>query len=309
MGVLSGTITPAAGTTPPSGSWTPFDEGLPDGLDINDIWVNRATGILRIGTMGHGAYQRDVRPGIACPAARLLVRDNVDDQGERPSVSGVPDPEHPSPDPARPGFYKPDDTDAGRLSWWSSADIRIDVPSSAPVKNRIAPADHVEMQSCPINLSDCPPGTLLDASPQRGQTARVYAQVNNVGLQPASDVRVVALFADASTGLPLLPADFWTTTFPAGSTGCGALDTSTGWHFADPSNPCRVIPVVNPRSSRSGGLRLERAGGPGPAQLYARHQRVGERSARPERPRGQRAAVVGTSAQEPADQSAQPPRG
>ena len=242
VGAFRGTINPG----PPTAQWDPFDEGLPDGLDINDIWVNRANGILKIGTVGHGAYQRDVRPGITCPSARLLVRDNVNDYGVVPSVSGAPDPEHPIPDPARPGFYKPDDTPAGRLYWWQSTDIRIDVPTSAPVKNQIANADHVEMQTCPINLADCPPGTLLDSNPQRGRTAKVYAQVTNTGLQPGTNVRVVALFADASAGLPLLPADFWTTTFPAGSTTCGALNTASGWSFAEPGSPCRVIPVVNP---------------------------------------------------------------
>lgn len=246
IGAFRGTITPAVGATPPSGSWTPFDEGLPDGMDINDIWVNRTTGILKIGTMGHGAYQRDIRPGITCPAAQLVVRDNVHDRGVVPSPSDAPDPEHPIPDPTRPGFYKPDDTGAGRLYWWNSTDVRIDVPSAAPVKNQIAFADHVEMQTCPVYLSDCPPGVLRDADPQRGSAARVYAQVTNVGLQPGTNVRVTALFADASTGLPLLPADFWTTTFPAGSTTCGALDTSGGWRFAEPGSPCRVVPVVNP---------------------------------------------------------------
>jgi len=246
IGAFRGTITPAVGATPPSAAWIPFDEGLPDGLDINDIWVNRATGTLQIGSMGHGAFQRDIRPGITCSSAQLVVRDNVVDRGVTPSPSGVPDPEHPIPDPARPGFYKPDDTTAGRLYWWNSADVRIDVPSAAPVKNQIVSADHVEAESCPIQLSDCPAGTIRDADPQRGQAARVYAQVNNMGLQPATNVRVMALFADASAGLPLLPNDFWTTTFPSGSTGCGALTPGSGWQFADPANPCRVIPVVNP---------------------------------------------------------------
>jgi hypothetical protein len=243
IGAFRGTITPG---TPPSAAWTPFDEGLPDGLDINDIWVNRTTAALKVGSMGHGAFQRDIRPGITCPSAQLVVRDNVVDRGVTPSPSGVPDPEHPIPDPARPGFYKPDDTAAGRLYWWSSTDVRIDVPSAAPVKNQVASADHVEVESCPIHLSDCPAGTIHDADPQRGQAAHVYAQVNNMGLQPAVNVRVTALFADASAGLPMLPADFWTTTFPAGSTTCGALTGGSSWQFADPASPCRVIPVVNP---------------------------------------------------------------
>ena len=246
VGPFRGTITPAVGTTPASGAWTAFDEGLPDGLGISDMWVNPITKRLKIASMGYGAFERDIRPGITCPSTRLLIRDNVIDRGDTPSPSGVPDPEHPIPDLARPPFFKPDDTAAGRLYWWNSTDVRIDVPSTAPAKNQVASADHVEFESCPIHVSDCPPGTIRDADPQRGRSARVYVQVNNVGLRPATNVRVTALFADASTGLPNLPVDFWTTTFPAGASNCGALTPGSGWQFVDAVNPCRVIPAVNP---------------------------------------------------------------
>jgi hypothetical protein len=243
VGVFRGTITPGS---PPTASWTPFDEGLPDGIDVNGICVNASTGILTIGTMGHGAYQRDVRPGITCPGAMLVVRDNVFDRGVTPSPSGVPDAEHPVPDPARPGFYKPNDDPAAEVYWWTSTDIRIDVPSQDQPQNVIANADHVEFETAPVEIATPPPGVLKDSNPIKGQPARAYVQVTNHGLQPASNVRVVALWADATAGLPLLPNDFWTTTVPAGSTTCGALDTSTGWNFVEPANPCRVIQVVNP---------------------------------------------------------------
>jgi hypothetical protein len=243
IGVFRGTITPGM---PPTATWTPFDEGLPDGVDVNGIWVNRSTGILSIGTMGHGAYQRDITPGITCPGVMLVVRDNVFDRAVAPSPSGVPDAEHPIPDPARPGFYKPNDTPAGEVYWWSSTDIRIDVPSQDLPQNVIANADHVEFETAPIEISTPPPGVMKDSNPIKGQAARAYVQVTNRGIQPASNVRVIALWADATAGLPLLPDDFWSTTFPAGSTSCGALDSSTGWSFVEPANPCRVIPVVNP---------------------------------------------------------------
>lgn len=243
IGPFVGEITPGS---PPTASWTPFDEGLPDGLDVSAVWVNRTTGILNIGTFGHGSAQRDVRPGITCPGAELMVRDNVFDHGAEPSPSGVPDTEHPIPDPSRPGFYMPDNTSAGEVYWWDSTDIRIDVPSIDPPMNTIASADHVELETCPIELSSCPQGAILDSNPIRGQLAKAYVQVTNQGLSPASNVRVIALYADASAGLPLLPPSFWTTTLPSGSTSCGALDTSTGWNLVDPSNPCQTIPVVNP---------------------------------------------------------------
>ena len=241
IGVFQGQINPGP---PPTASWAPFDEGLPDGLDVSAIWANRTTGILSVGSFGHGASERDIRPGITCPGAMLLVRDNVFDRGAVPSPSGVPDAEHPIPDPSRPNFYKPNDTDP--VYWWSSADIRIDVPSADPPQNTIANADHVEFETCPIEVSSCPPGTMLDSNPERGRSAKAYVQVNNHGLSPASSVRVIALWADATAGLPLLPNDFWTATFPAASTTCGSLNTSTGWNLVDPASPCQVIPVVNP---------------------------------------------------------------
>ncbi len=242
VGVLRGTVS----GSPANAAWSPMDEGLPDGLNVTDIWVGRASGLLTISSMGHGAFQRDIRPDVACRTQMLLVRDNVYDRGIGVSPSGMPDPEHPIPDPARPGFLKPDDSDAGKVYWWSATDIRIDVPSLDPAGNAIASADHVEVETCPIEMSSCPAGTVWDNHPVRARPARAYVQVSNSGIDPVRNVRVIALYADASAGLPLLPADFWTTTFPAGSTSCGALTGGSGWSLVDPAQPCKLIPVVNP---------------------------------------------------------------
>jgi hypothetical protein len=243
IGVFRGVITAGGGTA--SAVWTPFDEGLPDGLNVTDMSVNPATHVLTISSFGHAAYHRDITPGITCPARMLVVRDNVFDRGVQPSPSSVADPEHPIPDAARPGFYKPDDTPGGQLYWWTSSDIRIDVPDADPPKNQIAVVDHVEFESCPVELAECPVGTLLDSQARRGRAARGYVQVSNRGLSTISNVRVIALYTDATAGLPLLPANFWSTTFPA--TGpCGALDTSTGWHLVDTASPCKTIPAVGP---------------------------------------------------------------
>jgi hypothetical protein len=241
VGVFKGTITPGA---TPTGSWVPFDEGLPNAVDVTDMFVNRATGVLKIGTFGYGAYRRDIKPGVKNPAVMLVVRDNVFDRGQIPSTpaGGFPDPENPVADPARPGFFKP----GPAVYWWASSDIRIDVPSLDPPANTIASADHVEFESTPLHIAPALPGTLLDSDPQRGKPAKVYIQVANNGLQPATKVRVMALWADASAGLPLLPKDFWTRTFTAAGSACGPLSASSGWHFPDPANPCKVIPVINP---------------------------------------------------------------
>lgn len=242
VGVLRASIS----GSPANGAWTPMDEGLPDGLNVSDIWAGRDSGLLSITSLGHGAFQRDIRPDVACRTQMLLVRDNVYDRGIGASPSGMPDPEHPVSDPARTGFFKPDDSDAGQVYWWSSTDIRIDVPSMDPPSNTIANADHVEMETCPIEMAGCPSGTLWDNHPVRSQPAKAYVQVSNQGIDPVTNVRVIALYADATAGLPLLPADFWTTTFPPGTTNCGPLSGGSGWSLVDPAQPCKVIPVVNP---------------------------------------------------------------
>ncbi len=242
IGMFKGVVTTPTGGAP-TASWTPFNHGLPDGIDVNGVVANPDTDMLAIGTMGHGMFERDVSPGATCPAVFAHVRDNVFDRGLTPSPSDVPDPEYPIPDPARPGFYKPDD--ASRLFWWTSADIKVDVPTSNPPANTLSDVDHVEFDSCPSRVGNCPAGLMIDSDPKRGQVGRVYVQVHNRGLQPTVNTRVIALWADATTGLPLLPNNFWTTTFPA-SGACGPVDSSTGWNAADPASPCRTIPSIHP---------------------------------------------------------------
>jgi photosystem II stability/assembly factor-like uncharacterized protein len=242
-GVFKGSISEAH--DPPTASWVPFDDGLPAGVDVTDIFVNKASGILHVSTSGYGTFRCDVTPAVKTPQVMLVVRDNVFDQGNIPSTpaAGYPNPEDPVEDPSSgPGFYKPGDP----VYWWSSPDIRIDVPSKDPVANQFASVDHVEFESTPLHCAPALPGTMLDSTPVPGQPAKVYVQVANRGLQPATKVRVMALWAEATAGLPVLPTDFWSTTFPAGSGKCGPLAPDSPWHFVDPADPCKVIQAVNP---------------------------------------------------------------
>jgi hypothetical protein len=242
VGVFRGVIT----LSPLDAVWSPFDEGLPDGLDVNDLWMDSKSGILTIGTFGHGAYRRDISPKADCKARMLVVRDNVYDDGREPlTTADWPDAEHPILDNAKPDFYKPDDTIGGRVRWFKSSDIRIDVPSLAPHQNQIDDADSVEFELCPIGASPCEPRGMVDSPPQAGQDARVYAQVTNRGLDPVNKTHVIALWTKSATGFPDLPESFWKTTFPAGG-NCGPLDESTGWHLVDKKNPCAMIASVNP---------------------------------------------------------------
>jgi len=240
VGVFRGVLTPGS---PASTVWTPFDEGVPDGMMITRLNADPSTGILTLASYGHGAYQRDIRPNVTCAPRMLVVRDNVYDGGASPSPYAIPNAEHPIPDPVRPGFFKPDDTGGGRTYWWTSTDIRIDVPANDLPQNTIASPDHVELETCPTLLAKCPAGTLVDSPPAAGKENRVYVQVANHGVLPVASTRMIAIWTPVSAAVPPLPPTFWSQTFPAGGP-CGALDQSTGWHFVDPANPCRTIASI-----------------------------------------------------------------
>jgi len=242
VGPFKGTINGATVT------WEPFDEGLPFGVDVRDIHVDQNRDALVIGTWGYGIYRRELDPGASCPQRALLVRDNVFDRGASPSTpgGGVPDPEHPVPDPNKPGFFLADASAAGRLFWWSSTDVRIDVPDADPPENTIANADHVELETCPILIMDCPPGTLIDSHPRKGKPARAYVQVTNTGREAVANARVIALWTDTTAGTPNLPANFWTQTFPPPGTPCGPLQPGSPWRLVDPAQPCRTIANIDP---------------------------------------------------------------
>jgi hypothetical protein len=239
-------------SNPITASWEPFSDQLPDAVDANSIGVHKPSGTLILGTFGYGAYQRVILPNVECPPVVLSVRDNVFDRALWPAPYGEPDPEHPiQVGSSRPDFYKADDTAAGRLYWWSSPDIRVE-PLPGPSAR---PHDHVEFEQCPLECSqritpcqiDCPPDALVDVPPEQNGHYRVYIQVTNRGWRAATNVRVTALWTEATTGLPLLPPDFWTTTFPS-TGGCVALTPGGPWSFLDdtPSNRCKTIPRVSP---------------------------------------------------------------
>ncbi len=251
-GVFHGTFL-ADGTA----SWEEFNQGMPDNAPVTDIWLNPVTHTLHVATFGFGVYHYDLDREPICDPERLLVRDNVFDYGQDLSPFGEPDPEHPVVDSQRNAtildatrfsFFKPNDDVGGRVYWWDSTDIRVDTPDAAPEKNQIDYADNYEFESCPIEVSECFPGTMVDSGLQRPPPndpslpyydVNVYVQAIQLGLGEVPDVRAAVLVTDATVEVPPLPAEFWTQTFPertsAGPAGalCGAGfdETATDWRL------------------------------------------------------------------------------
>ncbi len=230
-----------------SATWAPFDQGLPEGLDVNDMTLNTATRMLSIGTRGYGVYERYVGDA-ECPQDRVLVRDNVFDRGNGPALIGEPNPEDPV-DLNGDGLWAANSSVDGSINWWTSTDIRVAVKDAAG--SAIPDYDHVEFESCPIwsDQEACPRGMLWDARPNPGDVARVFVQVTNHGLTPMTQVRVTALWFGGSVPAPPLPGTFWSASFPTGS-GCAPISANSGWQYVDPAKRCDTIDVVNPGEPR-----------------------------------------------------------
>jgi len=182
-------------TTDGGANWNPFSDGLPN-VAVYDLKLHAPTRLLRAATHGRGLWESQL-DGAGVADVRIVIRDHVMDTGRlTPSPSGLA------------SAWE----DLGRqvnlgdpLFWWNCADVKVDSPVGGSYQMPVASVDYVAFEAA-----------LEHRSPQRGKLNRVYVQVHNRGVVPASNVIVKILCADATPGLPDLPADFWTA-FPGNS--------------------------------------------------------------------------------------------
>jgi len=183
------------------GSWSLISgssTGLPN-CAVFDLRLHEATRILRAATHGRGLWEKPI-DAPSTPAVDIYVRDHVMDTArEFPPQYGIP---AAFEDPLRyVGLGDPQ-------YFWMCADIKIDALEGAVPSYQmpITDVDYVAFEA-----------KLQHRQPQRTKVNRVYVQIHNRGFQPAANVKVKILWADASAGLPNLPSDFWTA-FPGNST-------------------------------------------------------------------------------------------
>lgn len=192
-------------TTNLGANWEAFDNGIPNVIII-DLHVDVSNNLLFAATFGRGMYKLNIAPGGIEPTVDLYLRDSLLDTGERfPSPSNLPNPNDLS----------------DQVYWWESPDIKVDV---APYYTPDAVFDGVEFDE-DLNHED----------PKRGEVNRFYLQVHNRGWQEATNVKVRAYFADASTGLPSLPNALVPPDFNLASTA--------DWQ---PIGPAKTIPLLEP---------------------------------------------------------------
>lgn len=180
-------------------TWATFNQGLPN-VWIRDLAFEPSTRMLRAGAWGRGVYERHVGDDPANDTA-LYIRANPLDMGhQRPAPRG--------PDPL---------SDQPSRTAQTSASPDIKVTRSAPA-GLIAPGTFIDGAVFDDELEHEPPTP---------GPAHVFVQVHNRGPIPATGVRVVALWADVTAGIPPLPPLFWFEHAEG-----GALDAAQGdWNL------------------------------------------------------------------------------
>lgn len=171
-------------------SWAPFSFGLPDAA-VLDLDLHPPSRLLRATTFGRGAFEIPVPPGaVPQPGVQLLVRTNQLDGGRRPAPTGVPNPIELSQNVAAD----------------QSPDLRTDPPDRKAAYT-LPPDQPVDIAQFVEVLDE--DGEILANEPDVEAITRVYVQVHNLGVTPASGVRVTLLVGTPSGGArPALPAGY-----------------------------------------------------------------------------------------------------
>jgi hypothetical protein len=211
----------------PTWTWTLFSQGLPEAA-ITDLEIHNTARLLRAATHGRSVWEYDLSISTGLDPD-IYVRANYNDTGRvtagarRAWVEG-------GLDPTNVGYI---------LYHWMSADIKVRRSTLTGLPGLSSPVNYEDFA---VNIGDyIDPTTHIETADQSG-TDRIFVEVHNRSLNavPGSMVQVLMLVADASAGLPPLPANY-ASNINAGNTSASWLAGSS-WHFVDPSTPYRTLP-------------------------------------------------------------------
>jgi len=174
-------------STDSGNTWNPMANGLPDAA-VFDLQFHPTERLLRACLHGRGLWEWKLDLPIQ-PDVELLIRDTLLDTGTDANDDWLPDPS------VAPG---------STVVHYESPNIKIDVPTPAGYQTPTTSIDYVTFNEVIVDGSqgvgtNSPPPTVHN---------RVYAEIHNRGRVDAASVQVMALLANASAGLPLLPAGY-----------------------------------------------------------------------------------------------------
>ena len=174
-------------STDSGANWAPFSEGLPDAA-VTDLLLHNPRRLLRAATHGRGVYERTL-PDTPKQGVELYVRSTQLDQGRFAAANGLPDPT----------------AQGQQVYFWRGPDIKLDTPN-AMGQYQFPLTGIIDFLQFVDTLTDDFQNVATHAT--ANIITRVYVQVHNRGVTPANTVRVMLLLANASAGLPPLPAGF-----------------------------------------------------------------------------------------------------
>jgi photosystem II stability/assembly factor-like uncharacterized protein len=213
-------------------NWQPFSAGLPN-VAIYDLQLHPQGDLLRAATHGRGLWERN----LLSPSTRdvdLYVRRNLWDHARYV----VPEqPTGPANRLSTDGLQATYDAPLQKISmgdtlwYWMCADIKIDTPAAGTNTYQMDIAD-VDYFAFETELAHRDPQC---STAQGAVTNRVYVQIQNRGLKPATNVTVKILYCEMVADLP---PNFWTA-YPSDP------DT-TQWKIWKPIGAYKTIASISP---------------------------------------------------------------
>ena len=184
-------------------SWEPFNNGLPN-VQIRDLAFAASTRTLRAGAWGRGTFERHVG-ARAVKNVHLYLRASIlDDGATRPPPGG--------------------------FDGMAEVPRLVGLTESPDIKaNSVRPpgvgADEV-VDGVEFDLD-------IDHIEPFAGAAHLFAQVHNRGAFPATSVRLVAIWSNATLGPPRLHEDFWTSFAAGGALTLGDWTQIGDFTFTD----------------------------------------------------------------------------
>ena len=169
-------------------NWTVMENGLPDSA-VLDLQIHQPSRLLRAALHGRGVFQYKLDLPVAADV-ELYIRDTSLDLGLTATVDWLDDPTQPP---------------TQLVVHWESPNIKVDVPTPAGYQTPTTQINFYDFNYTIVDGS----GNVATIDPAQGTVInRVYVEVHNRGIKIANNVQLMLLLANASAGLPPLPAGY-----------------------------------------------------------------------------------------------------
>ncbi len=209
----------------PAWTWSLFSQGLPESA-ITHLAIHNLSHLLRAATHGRSAWEIDLSAASGLDPD-IYLRANYNDSGRVSGTRAAWVENHLDPTHVNYSLYH-----------WMSADIKVRRSSLAGLPALSSPVNYADFA---INIGDYVDSVARIETGDLSGTDRIFVEVHNRSLTPvpAAQVSVLLLVADASAGLPALPANY-ASHINSGDSSAAWL-AGSAWRFVDSASPYRTL--------------------------------------------------------------------